>query len=176
MKKIILIYGLISGTIISAMFMITMPLYKNGTLSMDNGEILGYSTMAIALSLIFFGVKSYRDNYLHGTIKFGKALVVGLSIAGVASLFYAISWEVYFNQFMPDFMDQFANMSKAKAKAGGASEAEIQKVMEGVNRMKEMYKNPVLRFVITLAEILPVGVLIALISAAILRKKEILPA
>ena len=68
MKKIVLTFGLISGAIISAMFMITMPLYKSGALSMDNGEIIGYSTMVISLSLIFFGVKSYRDQHLHGVI------------------------------------------------------------------------------------------------------------
>ena len=176
MKKIILTYGLISGAIIFAMFMITMPLYKNGLLSMDRGEILGYSTMAIALSLIFFGVKSYRDNHLHGAIQFGRAFVLGLLIAGVASLFYAVSWEICFNLFMPDFMDQYANMCIAKAKAGNASEAELQKVMSQMDQMREIYKNPFLRFGVTLAEILPLGILVALISASILRRREILPA
>ncbi len=176
MKRVVLIYGVISGAIIFAMFMITWPLYKNGLLSMDHGEILGYTTMVIALSLIFFGVKSFRDNHLHGAIPFGRAFVLGLSIAGVASLFYAISWEIIFNLFMPDFMDQYANMCIAKAKAGNATEAELQKVMSQIDQMRGLYKNPFLRFGVTMAEILPVGILVALISAAILRKKEVLPA
>ena len=176
MKKIVLTFGLISGAIVSAMFMITMPLYKNGTLSMDNGEIIGYSTMVISLSLIFFGIKSYRDNHLSGVIKFGKAFQVGLLIAVIASLFYAISWEFTFNFFMPDFMDQYADMCITKAKTGGAGPAEIQKVMDQINAMKEIYKNPFLRFGMTLMEIFPVGVLIALISAGVLRKREVLPA
>ena len=77
---------------------------------------------------------------------------------------------------MPDFMDQYAAMSMAKAKAGGASPVEVQKVMDKINQIKEFYKNPILRFGLTLMEILPVGLVIALISAAILRKREILPA
>jgi len=175
MKKTVLTFGLISGAIISAMFMITVPMYRNGTLTMDHGEVIGYSTMVISLSLIFFGIKSYRDRHLHGAITFGKAFQTGLLIAGVASLFYAISWEFAFNLFFPDFMDQYAAMCMTKAKAGGASPAEIQKVMDQLNQTKEIYKNPFLRFGLTLMEIFPVGLVIALISAAILRKREILP-
>ena len=176
MRKIIFTFGLIAGAIEIAMICITMPLYKSGTLSFDEGEIIGYTSMVIALSLIFFGVKSYRDNHLNGAIKFGKALKVGLLIALVASLVYAIGWEIYFNLFIPDFMDQYAVMCMAKAQQSGADAAALQKVTDQINSMKEMYKNPFLRFGLTIAEMLPVGVLIALISAAVLRKKEILPA
>jgi len=176
MKKIVLTFGLISGAIISAMFMITTPLYKNGTLSMDNGEVIGYSTMVISLSMIFFGIKSYRDQHLHGVVTFGKGFQIGLLIAVVASLFYAVAWEFYFNLYIPDFMDQYATLCIAKAKSSGAGPVEIQKVMDRINQTKEIYKNPFLRFGFTLMEIFPVGLVIALISAAILRKKEVLPA
>jgi len=175
MKKIIFTFGSIAGAIVVAMVFITFPLYENGTLNFDNGEWLGYTSMVIALSLIFFGVKSYRDNHLGGTIKFGKAFQVGLLIAVVASLFYAIGWEVYLNRFVPDFMEQYSNHYIEKAKASGARTAEIQKIVNEINNAKEMYKNPFLRFGITLSEIFPVGLVIALISAVILRKKEILP-
>lgn len=176
MKKIVLTFGLISGAIISAMFIITVPLYKSGVLTMGNGEIVGYSTMVISLSLIFFGIKSFRDQYLNGIITFGKAFQTGLLIAGVAALFYAIAWEFCFNLFFPDFMDQYAAMCMTKAQAGGGGPAEIQKVTDQIHQMKEIYKNPILRFGVTLMEILPLGVVIALISAAILRKREVLPA
>src|SRR6185295_465006 len=176
MKKIVLTFGLISGAIISVMFMITMPMYKNGTLNMDNGEIIGYSTMVISLSMIFFGIKSYRDQHLHGAITFGKAFQIGLLIAVVASLFYAIAWEFYFNLYIPDFLDQYAAMCVTKAKAGGASPAEIQKIMDRIDQTREIYKNPFLRFGFTLMEIFPVGLVIALISAGVLRKRGVLPA
>ena len=91
MKRIILIYGLLAGTIVGSMFFITMPLYEKGILTMENGELVGYSTMIVALSLIFFGVKSYRDNHLDGAITFGNALKVGLLITLIASLIYAIA-------------------------------------------------------------------------------------
>jgi hypothetical protein len=176
MKKIVFTYGSIGGVIVVAMIFITSPLYKSGALTFDNGELVGYTSMVIALSMIFFGVKSYRDNYLHGTIKFGKAFQVGLWIAVVASLIYAIGWEINLHLFAVDFINQYADHYITKARESGASQAEIQKIVDSTNDMRTIYKNPFLRFGITLLEILPVGLLIALISAAILRKKEILPA
>jgi hypothetical protein len=176
MKSIVLVFGLISGTIVSAMFIITLYLYRTGAVNMGGGEIIGYSTMVISLSLIFFGIKSYRDNHLSGVIKFGKGLQVGLLIAVVASLFYATAWEITYTQFMPDFLDQYATMCEAKAKAEGASQIEMEKVLTRIDQTREIYKSPVLRFGLTFMEIFPVGVVIALISAAMLRKKEVLPA
>ncbi len=175
MKKIILTYGLIAGVIFTAFMFGARPLWKNGTITFDNGELVGYTSMVIALSLIFFGVKSYRDNHLAGIIKFGKALQVGLLIALVASLGYAISWEFYFNLVAPDFMEEYAAFSMEKAKSSGVAEADLQKLMTNMDQAKEMYKNPFLRFGMTLTEVLPVGIIISLVSAAILRKKEILP-
>ena len=160
----------------AAMFVVTTILYKTQSFTLSNGAILGYATMVVAMSMIFFGVKSYRDKQLNGAIRFGRALAVGLAIAGVASIFYAVSWEVVFNGFMPDFMDTYASMCVAKAKADGENEAAIREVIAKTNEMKEWYKNPLLRFGITVSEILPVGVLCSLVFAAILRRKEFLPA
>jgi hypothetical protein len=176
MKKVVLTYGLIAGAIFMAFMFGAYPFWKNGTITFENGEIVGYTSMVIALSMIFFGVKSYRDNYLQGSITFGKALKVGGLIALVAALGYAISWEFYFNLIAPDFMDEYASFSIEKARAGNMTEAKVQELITSMSQMKEWYKNPILRFGMTLTEVLPVGILIALLSAGILRKKGVLPA
>lgn len=168
MKKIILIYGLIAGGIVGSMFFITMPLYEKGILTMENGELVGYSTMIVALSLIFFGVKSYRDSHLAGSITFGKALIVGLLITLVASLIYAICWEVIYNT-MTDFVAEMGDKYFEKLRADGMSQAKI-------DEYAAMYENPFIRFAMTLMEIAPVGILISLISAGLLRMKGFLPA
>ncbi len=167
MKKTVLIYGLISGAIVGSMFFITMPLYERGILTMENGEWVGYSTMVVALSLVFFGVKSYRDNYLDGSITFGKALAVGLLITLVSSLVYAITWEVIYNT-MTDFVTDMSNKYFEKLRAEGTTQAKI-------DEYAGMYENPFIRFAMTLMEIAPVGILISLLSAALLKKKEFLP-
>jgi len=103
MKRTILTYGLIAGAIIGGMLIITVPMYNSGTLNFDNGELLGYSTMTIAFALIFFGVKSYRDRELNGSISFGKAVKVGLLITLVAAIVYSLCWEISYSQYGEEF-------------------------------------------------------------------------
>jgi hypothetical protein len=168
MKKIVLTYGLLAGAIVGSMFFVTKPLYEKGILTMEYGELVGYSTMIVALSLIFFGVKSYRDNHLAGSITFGKALVVGLLITLVASLIYAVCWEVIYNT-MTDFVTEMGEKYFEKLRTDGMSQAKI-------DEYAAMYENPFIRFPMTLMEIAPVGILISLISAGLLRMKGFLPA
>ena len=177
MKKVILIYGLIAGTIVAAMMLITMPLYNSGTLNIDNGELVGYTTMVIALSMIFFGIKSYRDNYANGSISFGKGFKVGILITLIASAMYGLAWEIPYSNFGDEFTKKMTERYMEEMKADGASTEEIQKAREEWTSFNEMYKNLAFRFAFTaLVEIFPVGLGITLLSAAILRKKEFLPA
>jgi hypothetical protein len=176
MKKVIITYGLISGVIVSAMLVITQPLFRNGTLNIDNGVYVGFTTMIIALSLIFFGIKTFRDQHLQGSITFGKAFTTGILIALTASVMYAITWEFYYNLVAPDFLEWYQQCQLDKLVKDGASETKLAEAKVEMEEMSELYKNPVFRFGFTLIEIFPVGLIITLISAGILRKKEILPA
>ncbi len=176
MKKIILIYGCIGGAIIIASMMVTMPFVMDGTLDMDNSQWLGYITMIIALSVIFFGVKSYRDNQLQGAITFGQGFKVGILIALVASVMYVIWWEIYMHFFMSDFAAQYASKTMAAAKAAGATEEELAKKLEETTEAQEMYGKFYFRVLITFSEIFPIGLLLSLVSAALLKRKDVLPA
>jgi ethanolamine transporter EutH len=177
MKRIVIIYGVIAGSIVAAMILISIPLWNNGILNFDNGEITGYSSMVIALSLIFVGIKSYRDKHGNGVISFGKAVKIGVLISLIAAVMYSLAWEFSFTQMSGDFMAQMTDHYTKELKESGATEAEIQESLKSMAMMQEYYKNPVIRFFITaVVEILPVGIVITLISAALLRKKEFLPA
>lgn len=176
MKKIILTYGLIAGTIVAAIMLISMPLYNSGVITMDNGKIVGYTTMVIALAMVFFGIKSFRDNHQNGTITFGRGFKIGFFITLIASVMYGLTWEVSYNTMSQNFIQEMSNQYVKKMKANGASEAEIQKGMQEMASFTEMYKNPIIRFGITLMEIFPVGIVITLLSAGLLRRKEFLPA
>lgn len=173
MRKIVLIYGLIAGVIVGAMLIITVPLYEKGTLDFENGELLGYSTMVVALSLVFFGIKSFRDNYQNGTITFLKGLQVGLLITLVASLVYATAWEICYHNMADTYVQKMETYYYDKMKAEGATVEELEKS----KAQFEMYKNNFLmRFSITaFMEMFPVGLIISLISAGLLRKREFLP-
>lgn len=172
MKKIVLIYGSIAGLIVSSMFVIT---HSSGKIDFDNGMFIGYASMVIAFSLIFFGVKNYRDNHLKGAITFGKALKVGLLVTLVASVIYAVMWEFYFNLVVPDFMNEYTTHIIKTMEKEGASAEEIAEAKSQMQSTSELYQNPIFRFLMTLLEIVPVGFIVSLICAALLRKSEFLP-
>ena len=176
MKKVILVYGSIAGIIVGAMFFVTAPFYDDGTLNFDNGMWVGYTSMVIALSLILFGVKSYRDNYSEGVISFGTAFKIGILITLVASVIYALSWEVAYNTVSKGYSETMSKHYVEKVKQEGKSEAEVAKVTAEMKDFTAMYENPLIRFGMTLLEIFPVGLIISLISAGLLRKKEFLSA
>jgi Protein of unknown function (DUF4199) len=176
MKRIVLTYGLMAGAIVGAMILITMPMYQSGTLNLDNGELLGYTTMTIALSLIFFGIKTHRDKNLGGEISFWKAVQVGLLIMLVAGAVYALCWEVSYRNIGEEFMAKMTQHYIDREKAEGATETELAKTKADWESFSEMYKNPFIRFGVTIMEITPVGVILTLISAALLRRKSFLPA
>lgn len=178
MRKVVLTFGIIAGVIISIFLLVGMNLWEQGVLTFDTSEIVGYGSMIIALSMVFFGIKSYRDNYQNGAIKFVKGLQVGLLISVVASLIYAGVWEVYYQtneEVRTSFMDKYAEHCVNKMRSEGASEADIDDKLKELTAMREWYKNPFLRFGMTVFELLPVGILITLISAAVLRRREVLP-
>ena len=179
MRKIGLIYGVIGGTIISAMMLTLVMLLAGGKMGFDGSELLGYSSMVVALSAVFFGIKSYRDKHLKGSIKFLKGLQVGLFITLVASLMYVATWEVFVRTRPADaasFMTKYSECQLEKLKAGGASPEEFDLKSQEMASFMEMYENPLFRMGMTMMEILPVGIVVTLISAAVLRRKHVLPA
>lgn len=170
MKKIVIIYGLIGGLIVSLFMALTIPNMDVDT-DMTKGMIMGYASMLIALTTIFLGIKKYRDKHLNGFISFGKAFLMGLYIALIASTLYVLSWMIISDLYLPDFMENYVEAQIQALKDSGASTEEIEKQSAEYNSMAESYKNPLIKALYTYMEILPVGILITLVSAAILKKK-----
>ena len=169
MKKTILTFGVISGALSSLMMIATVPFMDR--LDSDRGYLLGYTTIILSLLLVFFGVRSYRDNFSNGSISFGKAFLVGLAITVISCLFYVFTWEIIYFKFMPDFMDKYGAQVIHKMQAAGATAAAIQEQADKLEKLKVMYKNPLINMAMTFLEPFPVGLLITLLTAAILRRK-----
>ncbi|MCB9184351.1 MAG: DUF4199 domain-containing protein [Flavobacteriales bacterium] len=167
MKRIVLIYGLIAGVIVSAMMWLTLG---SGQHDFDNGEMIGYTTMVIAFVTIFFGVKAYRDRQ-GGAITFGKAFLVGLGITLVASTMYVASWMLMSATTDQDFMQAYYEHTKEKLENSGAPAEEVEAELAKLRYFGELYKNPVVKIAFTYLEILPVGLFFSLLFAAILRKR-----
>ena len=179
MQKTLVTYGGISAGLTIILMVISLILMNKGIVNFDNGAVVGYTGMIIALSMVFFGIKSYRDNHQNGRVTFWKGVQVGMLITLMSSLAYATTWEVYYRSAPADVtehLNKYTEASLNKMKKNGAAQDEIDKAAKRMAEMNEMYKNPFIRYGMTLMEILPVGVIIVLISAGILRKKEVLPA
>ncbi len=167
MKKTILTFGLISGAIISVLMCATVPFADR----IGHSYLVGYTTMILAFLLVYFGIRSYRDNFGDGHISFGKAFVIGISITLISTLCYVVTWEIIYFKFMPDFMDKYGAAAIQKLQASGASAAAIQAKVQEVQRYKALEDNPLTNAALTFLEPFPVGLIITLVSAAILRRK-----
>jgi amino acid transporter len=169
MKRIVLRFGFASGLLLLALSAVIMPLCLNQTF--DHMEVLGYSAMLLAFLFVFFGVKSYRDNVGGGTIGFGKAFQVGILITLITCAMYVIAWEITYYNFFPDFLDKYSAHVLDRMRAAGESEAAIRKTTADMARMAKLYANPLFNIGITFMEVFPVGLIVTLVSAAILRRK-----
>ena len=170
MKKTVLVFGLIGGGIIAILMSATVPFADR--IGFDKGAIVGYTTMVAAFLMIFFGIRSYRENVGDGKISFGRGVAVGMLITLIVSVCYVVTWEVIYFKFMPDFCDKYAAYAIGKVRAAGASQAEIQAKTQEMATVKKLLQNPLTNSAMAFIEPLPVGLLVTLISALILRKNS----
>lgn len=169
MKRIVLAFGLISGAIAALMMFATMPLAKH--VSYETLTVLGYTIFVACFLMVYFGVRSYRDNVLGGTITFGKAFTVGILITLVSCGVYVVSWEFIQHQFLPTFFDDYLNYMVERMRAGGATQEALNQQLQENAQYREWFRNPLIRYAMTMMEALPVGLLMTLVSALILKRK-----
>jgi len=169
MKRTVLTFGLISGLLGSLMMAVTVPFAHR--IGFDRSLIVGYTTIVASFLLVFFGIRSYRDNVGNGHITFARAFAVGILITLISCIFYVVAWEIIYFNFLPDFLDKYNAYLIDKARSAGASPAVIQAKMQALQKSKEAYNNPLINSAMTFMEPFPVGLLITLLSAAVLRKK-----
>jgi hypothetical protein len=175
MKRNILIYGLTAGAIVSVVMLVITNYVSHceGSVDFDTSMLIGYASMLIAFSLVFIGIRNYRDKYNGGVISFGKAFKVGILIVLVASTIYVVAWLIAYFFFMPDFLEKFTSFELAQMKASGASQLEIDEKTRKMANFAGIYKNPFFNALMTYAEILPVGLVVTLISSLILKRKTV---
>lgn len=167
MRKIIWTYGLLIGLAIVGMFYFNIPA-EGEAMDFENGETFGWITMIVALSTIFFAVMQYRKNHSNGHVKFGKAFLIGLYISLIASFMYVLGWEVYYQNFAPNFVEQYMEYKRGSLAQEGLSSSEINAQLAPEEEMMALYKeNRWVRMGFTTVEIFPVGLLISLVVAII---------
>ena len=165
MKKIILIFGSVIGAILTANAIVMINKMYSDT-DFKGNDIVGYATMVLMFSLIYFGVRNYRNNHLDGKIGFLQAFKTGALICLVASTVYVVFGLLYYYLFVPDFIDVYSEHV-----IRNSAPDEVESMTAQMADFKEMYKNPLFAIFITYLEVLPVGMIVALFSAFIVKKK-----
>lgn len=171
MKKTVLTFGLISGLISAVAMLATVPFIHK--INSDKGLIIGYTTMVLAGLLVFFGIRSYRENISGGKLTFARGFAVGLLISILSNCFYVATWEVIYYKFMPNFAEKYASQMAEHAKAAGASQQKIDEIARQAEQFVRNYHNPLYNISMTFLEVFPVFLIITLLSAAILRRKTV---
>lgn len=173
MLNLILRYGLIAGLIVGIP-MVVLAVGLNGHPPLAWGMVIGYTSMLIAFSTVFIAIKRHRDTDLGGVIRFWPAFALGLGISVVASIIYVLAWEAVMALTHMDFANSYASTVIAEQKAKGASAEALAKLTAEMETFKVQYANPLFRLPMTFTEIFPIGVLVSLIAAALLRNRKFL--
>ena len=173
LKKNITIYGLIAGIVVSALMLTSVNYLSHceGNVDYNTSMLIGYASMILALSLVYVGIRNYRDKYNNGVISFGKAFKTGILIVLIASTVYVIAWLIDYYFFIPDFAEKYSAHMLSELKESGASQLEIDKKTKEMENFIIMFKNPFFNAMMTYVEILPVGLVVTLISSLLLKRK-----
>jgi hypothetical protein len=171
MKRIVLKYGLMSGACVGLMMALMIARIGGGEpTDFAGSELVGYATMVLAFILVFFGIRAYRDQVEGGTIGFGRAFKVGILMTLISCSVYVVSWQIIYYGFYPDFFEHYTAFTIEQMRAAGESEAAIVAHQQEMASFAELYKNPLVNIGVTFLEIFPVGLVMTVVSAAILRK------
>ena len=168
MRRVVLTFGLIAGGILAASMLLALPFREQ--IGLDRAIVVGYTTMVLAFLMIYFGVRSYRDNVAGGAVSFGRAFSVGGLITLVATACYVVTWEFVYFKVTPEYGQAYAAQAMEKARKSGASEAELAAKRKEMEEFQVMYDNPVFNAAITFLEPLPVGLLFTLLTAWIMSR------
>lgn len=174
MFKKILHYGILGGLIVGAI-MFGLAVAMKGHPPLAWAMIIGYASMLLALSMVFVAIKKRRDEDLGGVISFVPALLLGLGVSFVASIVYALAWEATLAFTGMDFAGDYVNALIAEQKAHGLDGAALDQYIAGMEQFKADYANTPYRLGMSFSEIFPVGVIVSLVAAALLRNPRFLP-
>jgi hypothetical protein len=169
MKKTVLTFGLIAGVIISVLMDGSVLL--SDKIGSSHSLLLGYANIVASFLLVYFGIRSYRDNTLDGQISFGRAFSCGILITLITTIFYVATWEILYFNFIPHFMDSYFAAQIHKVQSAGLDPAATAAQVAVIQHSQQLYQNPIVNMAYTVIEPFPVGLIITLISAAILRRK-----
>lgn len=169
MKKNVWKYGLLSGLVLAISMAVTVP-YEH-RIGARWAMAVGYTIMVLSFLIVFVGVKQYRDSERGGFITFGRALAAGSLMMLISCACYVAMWEVMVATVEKNFAHDYTVSMVKQAQNSGLQGAALEARIAEAHQFEVTYSNPLYRMSMTLLEPLPVGIVMALVTAGILRRK-----
>jgi Protein of unknown function (DUF4199) len=183
MKRHVLIFGLVGGLLIAALQ------YTEYRFVIIEHSVELYSAL-VAILFATFGIWlglriTRRRETIRETVVVREVLVPAEAPAlepfapntahqqtlGITAREYVAMWEVLYFNFMPHFMDSYFAAQIHKVQSSGLDPATTAAKVAAIQHSQQLYQNPFVNMAYTFMEPLPVGLIITLISAAVLRRK-----
>lgn len=168
MKNTVLRFGLYAGLFMVVVFAVTW-LFLENSLSFSAQEVIGYLTIIIPMTFVFWGIRHYRDKINSGIISFGQAMKVGTLIILIPSFLVGISDVFYVQVINPDFMETYYQDSIDRLE-NTLQEDEFQKRKQEMEAEKEMFSNPFMNFILMFVTVFVIGLIVTVISSLILKR------
>lgn len=169
MKKNVWKYGLLSGLVLAIMMGVTVPFEHH--IKASYAMAVGYTIMVLSFLIVFVGVKHYRDTECGGSITFGRAFAAGALMMLISCICYVAMWEALSATVEKNFAHDYTASMVKRAQNSGLQGAALEAKIAEAHKFEAMYSNPLYRMSMTLLEPLPVGIVMALVTAGILRRK-----
>ncbi|MFK8163159.1 MAG: DUF4199 domain-containing protein [Lewinella sp.] len=168
MKSTILKYGLRAFATMLVLFVLAFLLGKGQSYTVQ--EILGYLTIVISLSLVYFAIRHYRDEVNGGQLSFGQGLWLGVIISACAGIGSAIADAIYTTVIYPDFITEYTQHELDKMKAS-LPPAEFETASAELLAQIEWMGNPAMLAIVMFVTVLLIGFIVSLVSSLLLRSQ-----
>jgi Protein of unknown function (DUF4199) len=127
----------------------------------------GYIFLVVLLVTLFFLIKSYRDNYLHGYITYGQAVGSGVVIFLYYSIIAAVFTYILYTLVDPGLIDkQLANAEELLQKRNMPQEA-----LDTALNFQKKFIRPEIIAITSIFSNMIAGVILSLIDAVFVKKE-----
>lgn len=170
MKKIIIPYGMSGVAVMVIVMLSTFFIFRNKH-NWELQEVIGYATIVVSLSFVYFGIRRWRDKYNSGRLSFGRGLGIGTLISLFPSVaFGLLSWiEIRFLD--PEYLDKYYSYYVEKLKRSTPAE-ELNATLQQMAKDREMFSSPLAQFFVMFLTVFIIGFIITIISTLILRRNK----
>ena len=152
-----LILGLIGVVYTLVIWILDLSFNKN----------IGYLFLLVEIVILFFLIKSYRDNHMHGTISYGQALGAGVIIFLYATIITSIFSYLLNTVIDPDLMQKGLAAQEQVLLDRGLTQEQVDQALKVAGKMMK----PAISIPIGLIVNMFFGLILSLIVAAFVRKE-----